>query len=113
MPYSKRKLLKHTKIYCRALGYDVDDPSFFIPCELTGNRANDCHHIISRGKGGEDRIENLMALTRQKHFEMGDKNIYMPTLLLHHRTFLKAMAVEFDNDWFEDKLRFYTYKNAM
>lgn len=99
----------HTKIYMDACGYDISD---FIPCELTGNKAVDIHHIISRGKGGEDRIENLMALTRQKHHDYGDKKIYMATLLLEHRTFLKQMGVEFDNNWFEDQLKKYTYKNG-
>ena len=99
---------KHTKIYLKAFGYDLADPNQFIPSELGGRKAVDIHHIISRGKGGEDRIENLIALTRMEHDVYGDKKIYMCTLLLEHRTALKRANIEFDNDWFEDNLKKYT-----
>jgi len=39
---------KHTKIYMNSMGYDLSD---FIPCEITGQKAVDIHHIIGRGKG--------------------------------------------------------------
>lgn len=102
---------KHTRIYIDALGYDRDDPTEFRPCELTGNRSNDIHHIIGRGKCGEDRIENLMALTRKKHLDYGDKVVLIPTLLLAHRTFLIENNVSFDNEWFEKKLKEYKYRS--
>lgn len=69
-------------------------------------------HIIGKGRGGEDRIENLMAGTRMVHNDYGDRNIYIPTLLMTHRTYLKKNGVDFDNQWFEEKLKFYTNKNA-
>lgn len=50
---------KYKQIYLKSLGYNLGD---FIPCEFSGNKAVDIHHIIGRGKCGEDRIENLMAL---------------------------------------------------
>ncbi len=59
---------KHTKIYIESMGYSPVD---FICCELTGQKAVDIHHIIGRGRGGSDRIENLMALTREKHDRYG------------------------------------------
>lgn len=98
---------KHTKIYFKALGYDMHDPTQFIPSELGGKTAKDIHHIIGRGRGGEDRIENLMALTRKEHLDYGDINIMIPTLLLEHRTFLKENNVPFNNEWFEEKLKKY------
>jgi hypothetical protein len=103
---------KHVKIYLKAFGYDLGQPDQFVKCEITGNGAKDIHHIISRGKGGEDRIENLMALTRQKHLDYGDKKIHMATLLLTHRTELKEQGIPFDNDWFEENLKKYTGING-
>ena len=111
MPYAKRPVKNHTKVYCNALGYDVDDETEFRPCELTGNRSNDIHHIIARGKGGEDRIENLMALTRQKHADYGDKVVLIPTLLLEHKSFLDQRGIEYDQQWFDEKLRYYINKS--
>ena len=99
---------KHTKIYYKALGH-LEDPSGYVPSELSNTKAVDIHHIISRGRGGEDRIENLMALNRHEHQVYGDKNIYLPTLLLEHRSFLKQNNVEFDNNWFEDQLTKYKH----
>ena len=69
---------KHTKIYFKALGYNLND---FIACEISGQPAIDIHHLISRGRGGTDRIENLMALTRELHIKLGDKNQYMYKLI--------------------------------
>ena len=95
---------KHTKIYMQAMGYNDTD---FIPCEISGNKANDIHHIISRGRGGKDRIENLMALTRENHLKYGDKNKYMIDLLFIHEKKLQAKGVEYDKQWFKDNYRKY------
>ena len=59
----------HTKVYLKAMGYDVTD---FIPCEVCQSKAVDIHHIEARGMGGSkhaDTIENLMALCRTCHHE--------------------------------------------
>ena len=98
---------KHTKIYFDSLGYDTGDPTQYVPSEWGGKKANDIHHIIGRGKSGEDRIENLMALTRVEHLDMGDKKIYMSSLLMCHRQFLKERNVPFDNEWFEENIKKY------
>ena len=92
---------KHTKIYLNALGYDLCD---FIPCEITGSRAIDIHHIVTR----ENRIENLMALTRVKHIEYGEIKSKMVYLLETHRLFLNVNGVHFDNSWFEEKIKRYS-----
>ena len=89
---------KHTKIYLDALGYNDTD---FIPSEISGQKAVDIHHIISRGKGGKDRIENLMALTREEHLNFGDKKEWMYFLLIRHYDFLIKKGVAFDKSWFD------------
>jgi hypothetical protein len=85
---------KHTKIYMDALGYDKTD---FMPCEITGSTGVDIHHIVNR----ENRIENLMLLTREKHVELGEVKSKMVYLLVTHRKFLHITGVKFDNKWFE------------
>lgn len=95
---------KHTKIYFEAIGYKDTD---FIPSEISGQRAIDIHHIISRGKGGKDRIENLMAVTREEHIEFGDKKEWMYFLLIRHYDFLIKKGVEFDKSWFDEKFNQY------
>ncbi len=86
----------------KAFGYDLSDPTQFIRCERTGNRAVDIHHIISRGRGGEDRIENLMALTRAQHLEYGDKNQYIFQLLLDHEQAMKDAGVKYDIEYYAE-----------
>jgi hypothetical protein len=85
---------KHTKIYMDALGYDECD---FMPCEITGSKGVDIHHIVNR----ENRIENLMLLTREKHLELGEIKSKMAFLLIRHRHFLNMNGVKFDNSWFK------------
>lgn len=82
----------YTKKYMDFFGYDVSD---FIPCELCGARAVDCHHIECRGMGGskdKDHPANLMALCRQCHIDKGDKVEFYDELQLAHRKFILANA---------------------
>tara|TARA_R110002167_G_scaffold365354_1_gene589747 strand:- start:955 stop:1251 length:297 start_codon:yes stop_codon:yes gene_type:complete len=96
---------KHTKIYIDSLGYYTCD---FMPCEITGRRGVDIHHIVNR----ENRIENLMLLTREKHVELGEIKSKMSYLLCKHRYFLQVNGVKFDNKWFEEHLsRYKEYEN--
>jgi hypothetical protein len=85
---------KHTKIYMDAFGYGIED---FIPSELDETkRANDIHHIESRGMGGgkgKDDIENLMALTREEHIKYGDKKQYKEFLKEKHLEFMRKFVV--------------------
>ena len=82
-------------------------PGDFIACEISGQPAIDIHHLISRGRGGTDRIENLMALTRELHIKLGDKNQYMYKLLITHRQFLEDNGVKFDNNYFNELIKKY------
>ena len=86
-----------------AMGYDT---ASYIPSELGGTGV-DIHHIIGRGRGGKDRIENLMALTREQHVEYGDKNKYIVGLLVAHREFLDESRVDYDPKWFEEMIASY------
>jgi len=99
---------KHTKIYMNAFGYTETD---FIPSEISGQKANDTHHIIGRGKGGEDRIENLMAVTRKEHEKYGDKKQYMKDLLFMHESKLKAKGINYSRDWFLTNYKKYANPN--
>ena len=95
---------KHTKIYFKYLGYAPGD---FIACEISGQPAIDIHHLIGRGRGGTDRIENLMALTRELHIKYGDKKQYMRQLLRTHRQFLHDNGVKFDHNYFNELIKKY------
>lgn len=91
----------HTKIYFKALNYDISEP--FIPSELSGSKAVDLHHIVNR----EDRIENLMALTREEHIEHGEIKSSTKMLLQKHRNFLEFNCVPYDSNWFDKHLEIY------
>lgn len=56
---------KHTKLYMDYFNYSEGD---YIPSELSGGPAVDIHHI-EYGRSREDKIENLIALTREEHEE--------------------------------------------
>jgi len=92
----------HTKIYMDALGYDATD---FVPSEISGKKANDICHISCRGMGGnplkdKDRIENLMAQTREEHILYGDKKEYMVFQYKKHWEFLVNNGVKVDQNYF-------------
>lgn len=92
---------KHTKIYIKSFGYHLTD---FMPSEISGSKLQDVHHIVNR----ENRIENLMGLTRQEHIEYGEIKSKMTYLLKTHRQFLLDNGVKFDNNWFEEHIQRYS-----
>ena len=71
----------HTKTYLTQMGYDDTE---FIPCEVTGVKAVDIHHIRGRGRGGKDTLCNLMALTRKTHVDLGDNKHWRESLISQH-----------------------------
>jgi len=96
--------LLHTAIYMAAFGYGDTD---FIPSELSGEKCQDVHHVICRGSGGtkkEDRIENLIGLTRLEHEKYGDKKHCMSFLFERHRDFMLLSGVKFDMNWIEEQI---------
>lgn len=56
--------MNYKEIYRRHFGYDRGE---YIPCEVCESPAVDIHHIIFRGQGGKDEIENLIGLCRSCH----------------------------------------------
>tara|TARA_R110000796_G_scaffold218635_1_gene334553 strand:+ start:743 stop:1084 length:342 start_codon:yes stop_codon:yes gene_type:complete len=100
---------KHTRIYLDGFQYDETD---FIPCEISGGQAVDIHHIEARGAGGDpysdkDRIENLMAITRELHIRYGDVPSKKAELFEIHRDRMLEAGVEFDEDYIEEKIKYY------
>jgi len=78
-------LKKHTKLYFQHFGYTIAD---FICCEVCRAKANDLHHIESRGMGGskeKDVITNLMALCRDCHVRYGDRKEFKEFLVRKHQ----------------------------
>jgi 5-methylcytosine-specific restriction endonuclease McrA len=83
----------HTKVYLKAMGYDTTD---WIPCEVCQSKAVDIHHIEARGMGGSkhaDTIENLMALCRECHVNLGDKTEYKERLQATHNHHLAKRVI--------------------
>jgi 5-methylcytosine-specific restriction endonuclease McrA len=58
---------KHQQVYFDYYNIDKGD---FVACENCGKTAVDIHHLKFRSQGGQDVIENLMALCRECHFEV-------------------------------------------
>jgi len=84
---------KHTKIYFDFFEIDYDPVSGWHNCrsEISGLPAQDIHHVERRGMGGSksaDRIENLMALTREEHINFGDKEQYKDWLQNIHDEYM-------------------------
>jgi hypothetical protein len=76
---------KHVKTYLDYFGYDQ---SSWIACEMCGQTAVDINHIDARGMGGsklKDNIENLMAMCRKCHMELGDKKEHKVMLKVVHQ----------------------------
>lgn len=55
---------KHVKIYMKHYGYGEQD---IVLCQVCEAVAVDIHHIRYRSHGGEDEINNLIALCRNCH----------------------------------------------
>jgi len=104
----------HTKIYMDAFGYEKGD---FIPSEISGQRAVDICHIKPRGAGGNpskdlDRIENLMAQTREEHHNLGDKKSTTADQYRKHMEFMELNGISFDYGWTEKQIqRYEVYEN--
>jgi len=87
---------QHTKIYLTVFGYDTADNTVFVPSEISGDKGIDVHHIVTR----EDKIENLMMLTRSEHDAYGEIKYVMALLLKIHRRVLQLNNIPFDESWF-------------
>lgn len=75
--------------------------------ELGGGLGVDIHHIERKGAGGSktlDRIENLMALTREQHKKYGDKKQYKSFLYIQHEKFLQRKGIKYDKEWITNQI---------
>jgi predicted restriction endonuclease len=76
---------KYVKTYLDYFGYDQ---SSWIACEMCGQTAVDINHIDAKGMGGsklKDKIENLMAMCRKCHMELGDKKEHKVMMKVVHQ----------------------------
>lgn len=78
--------MKYIKTYCNYFGYVEDE---FIPSELSGKPASEVHHLCFRSRLGKDNIENLMALTREEHFEAHGGRYTAEFLQEKHNQFMR------------------------
>jgi len=82
------------------------DETSFCGCEVCGCRATEIHHITARSKykEGLNKIENIMAICRSCHQNLGDKKSKMIFLLETHWQFLIDNGVKFDENYFIEKI---------
>jgi len=105
---------KHTSIYYKAFGYEKYD---FVASEISGQKAVDICHILPRGAGGNpdgslDRIENLMAQTREEHLKFGDHKSTTAYQYRKHMEFMELNGVKFDRKWITSQIEKYeVYEN--
>lgn len=83
---------KYQRTYLVCAGYDLKEPDILnqIKSELSGQRADDIHHIkfLMTGIDRQDYpFERLIALTRDEHTKFGDKKQYFDYLLWVHYIF--------------------------
>jgi len=87
---------KHTQKYFDFFGIEYDQSGWHnCKSEISGDPAQDIHHIECRGMGGsktKDNIENLMALTREEHEQYGDKKQYIDYLKSVHQNYIARFA---------------------
>ena len=76
---------KHVKVYLEYFGYGEQD---YMPCEMCGKRAVDCHHIVYRSQGRDDGIENIIGLCRECHDLAHDNTFEARDLRLAHKRFM-------------------------
>jgi len=83
-----RIMKKYIKLYLDHFGYSEGD---FIPSEISGRPAVDIHHILPKGRGGKDEIENLTALTREEHEQAHEGKLTEEYLRDKHNNKLKEL----------------------
>jgi len=75
----------HVRNYFKFFGYGEQD---FVPCEICGSRAVDIHHLTYRSHGGDDTVNNCMALCRYHHDMVHDEQISEEDLRIVHDNFI-------------------------
>lgn len=59
--------------------------------------------------GDKDRIENVMALTRDEHIYYGDKKHFMSFLYKKHMAFLQRRRIPFDKTYIVNQISKYQH----
>ena len=98
---AKRSKENYKDTYFDYFGYGRFD---FVPSELSGLLAVDVCHIVGKGRGGKNNIENLMAKTREEHAAFGDINELIPNLLKMHYLFMETRKPIFDHTPTRDEI---------
>lgn len=95
---------KHRKAYMDYFELSRED---FAPCEVTGGKGSDVHHIFGRveceawkryGITQEDDIENLMFLSRDVHQWAGQNENFNEWLMENHLRFLEDGIPAFERN---------------
>ena len=103
--------MKHRKIYREHFGLGPDD---FAPCEVSGGRGSDVHHIFGRvkceawdtyGITHADDIHNLMFLSRDIHQWAGQNEFYNEWLMKIHLGFLDDGITGFAREPYAEESR--------
>jgi hypothetical protein len=104
-------MVKYKKIYCKAYGYYEGET---ILSEISSEPAVDICHILAKQMGGDpqkkkERIENLMAQTRDEHIRYGDKKQYLSRLFKLHKIDMLLNGVDFDHEWIDTQIEKYSH----
>ena len=75
-----------------------------IKVSTTINPVDQLVHIVGKGRGGKNNIENLMAKTREEHAAFGDINELIPNLLKMHYVFMETRKPIFDHTPTRDEI---------
>ena len=79
-------MIEYKNTYKDFFCYALDEN---VPSEISGGVAVDIHHIKFKSRGGNDRIENLMALTRGEHLLAHTGHYTEDWLRMQHHNFIK------------------------
>lgn len=98
-------MTNHLKVY---LEHFKLSPGETIYSEISGKKAVDIHHLFARKRGGDpkgdkDKIENLMALTRDEHELCENNTKYNDMAKIIHARYLQLNPYN-NPDIFTDKI---------
>ena len=78
-------MVNHKREYLQHFGHGQQD---FVGCEECGGEATDIHHLTPRSLGGENTVDNLIALCRTHHETAHASKLYNEQLRQKHIDYL-------------------------
>ena len=78
-------MVGYKREYLQHFSHGLQD---FVGCEECGCRATDIHHLTPRSLGGENTVDNLMALCRTHHETAHASKQYNEQLRQKHINYL-------------------------